>query len=242
MVAVPRIRRAMRRLPPSARTPKATPADAPAGRVRVRRGNAEDADRLRAELVEAAMQLFAEGGLPAVSVRSVAARVGVSPMSTYRYFADKAELLSGLWLSVIHELCKRIKRAVEARDGGRARHRALIDAFLRYWETHPEHYCLVYGFTAIGQQREARSQVARAGVYTELLGIALGVTESLADEIGADRARAKLASDVRLAMLLGYLHGTLVATRYPWSESKLLREAYLDRVQDAVEQCLRGET
>ena len=79
----------------TARRPRKPPA-----RTRVRRGHEGDAERLRAELIDATLALFAEGGLDAVSVRAVAARVGVSPMTTYRYFANKAELLGGLWLMV----------------------------------------------------------------------------------------------------------------------------------------------
>ena len=115
-----------------------------AQRPRVRRGNQADADRLRADLIAAAMQLYAESGLAAVSVRAVAARVGVSPMTTYRYFADKAELLGGLWGSVFDDLHDQALLALSTVNGARERHRVFVATIVRYWETHPDHFCLVH--------------------------------------------------------------------------------------------------
>jgi AcrR family transcriptional regulator len=212
-------------------------------RPRVRRGNLEDAARLRAELIAAAMELYREGGLPAVSVRAVAARVGVSPMSTYRYFADKAELLGGLWGSVFDELCELATRAVEAAPGGaRERHRAFVETILRYWEEHQDHFVLVHGFSSLGQDRQAKTELGSGSVYSTLRQMGVALSEAFAREIGADPARGRLASEVRLAMTLGYLHGTLVATRYPWSDRELLRATYLEQIEQAVERCLLGVT
>lgn len=211
-------------------------------RPRVRRGNQADAERLRADLVAAAMQLYAEGGLAAVSVRAVAARVGVSPMATYRYFADKSELLGGLWQSVFDELYEEAVRAVAAARGARERHRAFAATVVRYWETHLDHFCLVHGFTSLGQDRQAKSDLGSGAVYGKLRQLGVELSEDFARDIGADPARGRLASEVRLAMTLGYLHGTLVATRYPWSDRELLRATYLEQIEQAVERCLRGAT
>jgi AcrR family transcriptional regulator len=211
-------------------------------RPRVRRGNQEDADRLRAELISAAMQLYTEGGLSAVSVRAVAARVGVSPMSTYRYFADKAELLGGLWLFVFEELYEVATRALAAApQGARERHRVFAETILHYWEEHLDHFVLVHGFASLGHDRQAKTELGSGAVYGKLRQLGVDVSEAFAREIGADPARGRLASEVRLAMTLGYLHGTLVATRYPWSDRTLLRATYLEQIEQAVERCLRSE-
>jgi AcrR family transcriptional regulator len=210
-------------------------------RPRVRRGNQDDAARLRTELIAAAMRLYAEGGLAAVSVRAVAARVGVSPMSTYRYFADKAELLAGLWHSVFDDLYDVATRAVAAAPhGARARHRVFAETILGYWEEHLDHFVLVHGFTSLSQDRQAKTDLGSGAVYGKLRDLGVEVSEAFAREIGADPSRARLASEVRLAMTLGYLHGTLVATRYPWSDRALLRATYLEQIEQAVERCLRG--
>lgn len=48
----------------------------------------------RASVVEAATNLLTESGARALSVRAVAARLGVSPMALYRHVASKDDLLS----------------------------------------------------------------------------------------------------------------------------------------------------
>lgn len=210
---------------------------APPARKRVRRGNEEDAQQLRGELIDAAMKLFAQGGLEAVSMRAVAAQVGVSAMAPYRYFADKAELLSELWQFVIRAVCDQMAVAIARSRGGRARQRASLVTFLDYWEAHPDHYRLVY-MTDQTTRRETSPHLVQAPVYGEILQLVQGVTEDLAREIGADMTHAKLAGDIRFAMQLGCLQATLVNQRYPWSERNRFRAAYVEQIIATMERCL----
>lgn len=48
------------------------------------------------ELLTAAQELLAERGAPGVSVRGIAARVGVAPNAVYTYFPDRAAVLAAL--------------------------------------------------------------------------------------------------------------------------------------------------
>ena len=212
------------------------PVAAPARR-RVRRGSVEDAQQLREELLAAAMGLFAGGGLDAVTMRAVAEQVGVSVMTPYRYFADKAELLRGLWQSVLRAACDEMRDAVEAQRGGRARQRAMIEAFVGYWEANPDHYRLVYQTDKVTQSTP-KAGLTEVPVYGELLQLVQGVTVDVAHEIGAGTAHVKLAGDIRFAMMLGYLQAALVNRRYPWSDAALLRRTYIDQVMNAVERVL----
>ena len=209
----------------------------PLARPRVRRGNEEDAEKLRKELLVAASGLFAKGGLDAVTVRAVAARVGVSPMTPYRYFADKAELLAGLWQFVIRALYERIATAVAIQTGARARLRVSLDAFLSYWETNPDHYRLVY-MTDKTTKREQTSALTQVPVYGEILALAKSVVRDISTEIGAQDTHVALAVDIMFAMLLGFLHGTLVNQRYPWSNLRTLRAAYIEQIVATVDRCL----
>jgi AcrR family transcriptional regulator len=207
-------------------------------RVRVRRGNHEDAQKLRGELLEAAMRLFSDGGLESVSMRAVAERIGVSAMTPYRYFADKAELLSGLWQFVLRSLFNQMAEAVAAQRDARSRVRASLAAFLDYWEANPEHYRLVYMTEQTTRRQEKAGGLTSAPVYGELLDLVRGVLEEFAREIGAGTTHIKLANDIRTIMQLGYLHGTLVNRRYPWSERSLLRAVYLEQAIATTERML----
>src|SRR6185437_3935878 len=58
----------------------------------------------RRQILDAALAIADEDGLDAVSMRSVAARVGMSPMALYPYVGSKAALLDGLVGRLLGEL------------------------------------------------------------------------------------------------------------------------------------------
>ncbi|MDP9045367.1 MAG: TetR/AcrR family transcriptional regulator [Pseudomonadota bacterium] len=217
---------------PTNKTKKRSPA-----RPRVRRGNQEDADGMRADLLAAAARLFEEGGLDAVSVRAVAARVGVSAMTPYRYFADKSELLAGLMSAVFDATAERMRQAVAGQRGARERLRASLDAYFGYWEDHPDHYRLVY-MTEQNTRPATGTGNDSVRIYEQVISESTQLCSQLAEEIGASTANIRLACDVRRAMALGYLYAMQVNRRYPWSETALLRPAYIEQTVQAMERCL----
>ena len=68
---------------------------------------------MRNAMTDAALALFSEGGLDAVSMRGLSARLCVSAMAPYHYFADKAELLSALWQHVLKDQYAAVSQAIE---------------------------------------------------------------------------------------------------------------------------------
>ena len=88
------------------------PRPTAARRVRARRG---EGDRLRDEILTAARDLLAEtGSEDAVSLRAVAARVGVSTPSIYLHFADKQALLDAVCAQVFAALDEQLEAAAES--------------------------------------------------------------------------------------------------------------------------------
>jgi len=221
-------KKASARAPASGRGPAAPPTH-----VRVRRNNADDAQRMRESLVAAALRLFTEGGVNAISMRAVAAQVGVSPMAPYRYFADKADLLSGLWQDILVDFQRALKEAVARHRDPRERERAADRAIIDYWESHPEERQLVY-VTQGTPQRPG----AIAPVYRELLDLFTRLSVDLARHVGGDERNAVLANEMRMTMGLGYI-SALYNRRFPWSEPARLRETYIEQMLLAVEHCLR---
>jgi AcrR family transcriptional regulator len=205
--------------------------------ARVRRGNVEDAERMRAALTETALALFAEGGLDAVSMRGLSARLQISAMTPYHYFADKAELLSALWQHVVKDVYVAVSRAIEAQVGARARLRAFIDAFLRYYETHPDEYRLVFS-TQHAAHKTEKAGADQASIFIELRSLLRRTTSEFAAEVGADLTHVKIAEDLLFIAQLGYLQAALVNRRYPWSEHAVLRSACINQTLLMVERCL----
>ena len=220
-------------------TRKPSPTPPPAARPRVRRGSAADADRLRDELLSAALALFIEGGLEAVTMRAVATQVGVSAMTPYRYFEDKGHLLRGIWQYVLSAAWQQMLAASQGLADARERIRAQVDAFIDYWEANPQHYRLVY-MTEQTTRRDEQGKLAALPIYTSVLEASLDASRALAAQIGGDPAHAKLASDIRFMMVSGYLHARLVNRRYPWTSVDVLRPAFVELLLEAMTSCLRN--
>jgi AcrR family transcriptional regulator len=74
-------------------------------RLRRRRAPRGSGDQLRDEILDAATELLLEtGDAKAVSIRSVAHRVGVTPPSIYLHFADKEALLDAVCVQYFEKL------------------------------------------------------------------------------------------------------------------------------------------
>ncbi len=214
-----------------------TPAHA--ARPRVRRGSEADADRLRDELLAAALALFMEGGLEAVTMRAVATRVGVSAMTPYRYFEDKGHLLRGIWQHMLGAAWQDMLAASQGSGDITDRIRAQINAFIDYWEANPQHYRLVY-MTEQTTQHDELGTLSALPIYGSVLDASLVASRELATQIGGDPAHAKLASDIRFMMVSGYLHARLVNRRYPWTTPDILRPAFVELILEAMASCLRN--
>ena len=220
-------------------TKKSSPTPPAAARPRVRRGSEADADRLRDELLAAALALFMGGGLEAVTMRSLATRVGVSAMTPYRYFEDKGHLLRGIWQYVLSAAWQQMLVASQGVADAKERVRAQVDTFIDYWEANPQHYRLVY-MTEQTTRRDEQGTLAALPIYTSVLEASLDASRALAAQIGGDPAHAKLASDIRFMMVSGYLHARLVNRRYPWMSVDVLRPAFVELVLEAMASCLRN--
>ena len=204
------------------------------GHRRVRRGNLEDAQTMRLVLLDAAYHLFREGGLEAVTIRGVALRAQVAVMTPYRYFKNKADLLAGLWESVVGELIAQQKLAVEQCSTPRDRLKANIEAYLSFWETHPEHYQLVY-MPKLNRAGEIRTAVVGTPVQREIWAFSNRLTLDFAKSIGGDPGKVETASQLRHFLVLGFLHISLVNQR-PTEQTRQLRPVV---VEQAIETCAR---
>ena len=204
----------------------------------MRRGSAADADRLRDELVDAALALFMEDGLEAVTMRAVATRVGVSAMTPYRYFEDKGHLLRGIWQHMLGAAWQAMLAASQGLSDSHDRVRAQVNAFIDHWEANPQHYRLVY-MTEQTTRLDEQGSPATLPIYADVLDASLGASRDLALQVGGDPAHAKLASDIRFMMVSGYLHARLVNRRYPWTAPDVLRPAFVELILEAMTSCPR---
>ena len=99
----------------------------------------------RDRLIDAAEKLFARDGLEAVTLRQLAAAIGVSPMTPYRYFADKNAILAAVRARAFTRHAEALEAAWEAAKADPvAGSNAVGQAYVDFAFDHPEAYKLMF--------------------------------------------------------------------------------------------------
>jgi AcrR family transcriptional regulator len=117
----------------------------------------EAVGEFREKLVDAAERLFAQHGLEAVTMRQLAAELGVSPMTPYRYFADKDAILTAVRTRAFNRHAEALELAFEGGANTVERANAVGRAYLDFALGHPEAYKLMFD---VKQPHEAPELVA----------------------------------------------------------------------------------
>jgi AcrR family transcriptional regulator len=196
----------------------------PLKRRRARRGSGE---QLRDEILNATTELLLETGhAKAVSIRSVAQRVGVTPPSIYLHFADKTDLIFQVCQQHLERFHEHMRAAVEGVDDPVQWLETIGSAYIRWGLDNPEHYRILF----MSKPTEVPEHVDKQDVIMSgVLGDVLAIAARAVDE-------GKLTGD---PALIGY--GTWAAAHgltslliscpdMPWPDVDQLRDALLDRV------------
>lgn len=115
---------------------KLTSAGAAARRPR-RRGDSAKTE-FRDAIIGTASDLLREEGFESVSIRNIAARVGVTPMAFYRYFESKREVVQCIWERTFAELLNALVGRMAAGTTPAERLTAFLNAYIDYWQDDPE--------------------------------------------------------------------------------------------------------
>lgn len=96
----------------------------------------EQRNRIR----RAAAEIYQEGGIPALSVRAIARRAGVSTGLLYSYFVDLSDLLQSLWTRPVAEFGREVAAIVDAEPDPVTRIERLLVAYVAWAHDHPDVY------------------------------------------------------------------------------------------------------
>jgi AcrR family transcriptional regulator len=103
-----------------------------------------DVADFRERLCEAAEKLFAEKGPDAVTMRQLAAELGVSPMTPYRYFQDKDDILAAVRTNGFNRFAEALEIARASARSARAKGAAVGEAYVTFAFEHPHTYKLMF--------------------------------------------------------------------------------------------------
>jgi AcrR family transcriptional regulator len=109
------------------------------------RGSTYHHGDLRNACIKAALELIEGEGVPAVTLRAVAERVGVSRSAPYRHFKDKRALLAACTAHGFRLMERKIREAADAEGGDpMAQFHAGCLAYARFGAEHPRLYPLLF--------------------------------------------------------------------------------------------------
>lgn len=102
---------------------------------------------LRTALIEAGLQLIAERGVRALTLREIGARVGVSRTAAYRHFGSKEELLAAIAEAGFVLFADALENARTSAAGEFAeRLTAMAFAYVRFASEHPAYIEVMFGW------------------------------------------------------------------------------------------------
>lgn len=102
---------------------------------------------LRERTCAAAERLFAEHGPEAVSMRPLAAEIGLTAMSLYRYFKDKDDILAAVRAQGFDRIAEVLERALAASMPPGCAAAPVSSAYITFALEHPAAYRLMFELT-----------------------------------------------------------------------------------------------
>ena len=174
----------------------------------------------RERLCAAAERLFAARGPDAVTMRQLAAELGVSPMTPYRYFQDKEDILAAVRANGFNRFAEALEKARNTTDGDARRKGAAVgEAYVAFALEHPHTYKLMFD---LNQPEEER--------YPDLVEAGRRARATLRDYVKELIAAGVLAGDPEQlgAMFWAASHGCVVlelAGKLPPGSAKALHSA-----------------
>jgi AcrR family transcriptional regulator len=194
----------------------------PLRRRRAPRGSGE---QLREEILDATTELLLETGhAKAVSIRSVAQRVGVTPPSIYLHFADKDALLDAVCARYFEKLDEEMQRVAADQTSTIEVLRAQGLAYVRFAMKTPE----LYRIATMGEGRPG------GDVDVALNSSAFAHMRAAVEALMAEGIYPPADSTAKALELWTVAHGVaalLISRPYlPWGDA----EEFADRVLTAV--------
>jgi len=126
--------------------------------------------RFRESVCDVATRLFIERGPQNVTMRQIASEVGVSPMTPYRYFRDKDDILATVRAAAFNRFATALENAVANAPDARSKGRAVGDAYVDFAKSYPAAYQLIFSFTQPDEDRYPELQAANGRAQETMVG------------------------------------------------------------------------
>jgi AcrR family transcriptional regulator len=169
----------------------------------------------REAIATAARALFAAEGYSAVSIRNVAEAAEMTPMTLYRYFDSKVDVLRYLWADVLNAHFDSLDAIAKRERDKTKRLEKVSIAYVRYWIEHPDHYRLVFLSEGISQPAvntflHGKDVLTRYALFSRCVADALQ-----SDDVSAE-------TELLISSLHGIAQNHITISGYSWTEPQVL--------------------
>jgi AcrR family transcriptional regulator len=168
----------------------------------------EEKERRRAEIVDAAEQLYADKGWDSVTMEQVAKRARLSRALLYVYFRDRDELQFAIGERALSVLTARFQEAASRHARGLDQVEAIGRAYMAYAHEFPHYFDVCARFQAHSVDPNAGSnEGACALAGDQAIGV---VVAAIRTGIGDGSIRADIGDPVMYAVTLwAFTHGVI---------------------------------
>ena len=153
---------------------------------------------LKNALVGAGIDLLETQGLPGLSLRAIAAAVGVSHTAPKNHFGSLRGVLTAIGIEGFHRHAAFMRQGVDAASGPKARQLAAMEGYARFALTHPHLFELMFSPLYCDYTNPDLQKAAQAS-YAVLADISVG--------LDWDKARAPDGQRRTEMMLWSLVHG-----------------------------------
>jgi AcrR family transcriptional regulator len=179
----------------------------------------------RAEILDAAKQLFVEEGYAATTIRRIAAKVGISSTALYVYFPDKdailVEICDATCAGLINELDEVRRDATDPFDALAK----CLERYIRFGLDHPNEYELTFVTRRSKELQKLRPENEKLGMqaFERFYDLVDAVVRSgVTNDVDTQRLTQQLWAAIHgLVVLL------LLRSEFPWNELNSLIDGHV---------------
>lgn len=170
---------------------------------------------MQVQIAEAAQRLFSTEGYGQVSMRRIAAEVGCAPMTLYKYYDAKIDILRTLWGGVFEAVFAHVIAEAETAVSPDTKLTQISHAYVSYWLEQPDHYRLVFMAEGVTQP-DVSLFVDTPEIAQQFRVFAEAIVDAHTGKLDTPTLKVKL--DALLCLLHGIAHNKITISGYPWAE------------------------
>ncbi len=162
-------------------------------------------------ILEAALDIIVQDGFPALTMRRIASKIGMTAPNIYNYYKSKDELYISLVIQGFEILQRELTSVYEAHHEPVERGAALARAYINFGLKHSSYYDIMFTYPTpkyndyVGTPLEKLSEVEYK-ISMDIVELALDVVKSLmSEEIDGDEENVQMYFIASWSMLHGMI-------------------------------------